>query len=163
SGLIAALDTHLRAHGAGDRLDEVLDELARIREEVGWPPVAAPIGQILASQALLHVLSAARYQTVVDELRGLIAGRFGSPPGPCSSPPATSRPRTRPSTWRSSAPRQRGSHRARRSCCCSRSSARRPSRCSRRSAAEPSGRRATPPAGSTRRGRNASARSCASS
>jgi len=82
SGLIAALDTHLRAHEAGDRLDEVLDELARIREEVGWPPVAAPIGQILASQALLHVLSAARYQTVVDELRGLIAGRFGSPPGP---------------------------------------------------------------------------------
>jgi oxaloacetate decarboxylase alpha subunit len=82
SGLIAALDAHLRAHAAGDRLDEVLDELARIREEVGWPPVAAPIGQILASQALLHVLSAARYQTVVDELRGLISGRFGSPPGP---------------------------------------------------------------------------------
>jgi oxaloacetate decarboxylase alpha subunit len=82
SGLIAALDAHLRAHAAGDRLDEVLDELARIREEVGWPPVAAPIGQILGSQALLHVLSAARYQTVVDELRGLIAGRFGRPPGP---------------------------------------------------------------------------------
>jgi oxaloacetate decarboxylase alpha subunit len=82
SGLVAALDAHLRAHAAGDRLDEVLDELARIREEVGWPPLAAPIGQILGSQALLHVLSAARYQTVVDELRGLISGRFGSPPGP---------------------------------------------------------------------------------
>jgi oxaloacetate decarboxylase (Na+ extruding) subunit alpha len=82
SGLVAALDTHLRAYGARDRLDEVLDELARIREEVGWPPLAAPIGQILGSQALLHVLSAARYQTVVDELRGLIGGRFGSPPGP---------------------------------------------------------------------------------
>jgi oxaloacetate decarboxylase alpha subunit len=82
SGLVAALDTHLRALGAGDRLDEVLDELARIREEVGWPPLAAPIGQIVGSQALLHVLSAARYQTVVDELKGLIEGRFGSPPGP---------------------------------------------------------------------------------
>src|ERR671931_300448 len=82
SGLVAALDLHLRAHASGDRLDEVLDELARIREEVGWPPLAAPIGQILGSQALLHVLSAARYQTVVDELRGLIEGRFGSPPGP---------------------------------------------------------------------------------
>src|ERR687887_650318 len=84
-GLVAALDTHLRAHAAGDRLDEVLDELARIREEVGWPPLAAPIGQILGSQALLHVLSAARYQTVVDELRGLIEGRFGNPPGPIDS------------------------------------------------------------------------------
>src|SRR5436190_1655086 len=82
SGLVAALDTQLRTLGNGDRLDEVLDELARIREEVGWPPLAAPIGQILGSQALLHVLSAARYQTVVDELKGLIEGRFGSPPGP---------------------------------------------------------------------------------
>src|SRR5207237_6853004 len=82
SGLVAALDTHLRAHAAGDRLDEVLDELARIREEVGWPPLAAPIGQLLASQPLLHVLSATRYQSVIDELRGLIEGRFGSPPGP---------------------------------------------------------------------------------
>jgi oxaloacetate decarboxylase alpha subunit len=81
-GLVAALDTHLRAHAAGDRLDEVLEELARVREEVGWPPLAAPIGQILASQALVHVLSAARYQTVVDELRVLIEGRYGSPPGP---------------------------------------------------------------------------------
>ncbi len=81
-GLVAALDVHLRAHASGDRLDEVLNELAGIREEVGWPPLAAPIGQILASQALLHVLSAARYQTVVDELRDLIEGRYGSPPGP---------------------------------------------------------------------------------
>jgi oxaloacetate decarboxylase alpha subunit len=81
-GLVAALDSHLRVLAAGDRLDEVLEELTRIREEVGWPPLAAPIGQILGSQALLHVLSAARYQTVVDELQALLAGRYGSPPGP---------------------------------------------------------------------------------
>jgi oxaloacetate decarboxylase alpha subunit len=79
-GLVAALDLHLRANAAGDRIDEVLDELVRIRAEAGWPPLAAPIGQILASQALIHVLSASRYQTVVDELRVLLAGRFGSPP-----------------------------------------------------------------------------------
>ena len=82
SGLVAALDAHLRAHAAGDRLDDVLEELMKIREEVGWPPLASPIGQILGSQALLHVLSASRYQTIVDELRGLIQGRYGSPPGP---------------------------------------------------------------------------------
>ncbi len=82
SGLVAALDAHLRSLASGDRLNEVLDELALIREEVGWPPLAAPIGQILGSQALLHVLSAARYQTVVDELRALLEGRYGSPPGP---------------------------------------------------------------------------------
>ena len=82
TGLVAALDAHLRALASGDRIDEVLEELARIREEVGWPPLAAPIGQILGSQALLHVLSSARYQTVVDELRALLEGRYGSPPGP---------------------------------------------------------------------------------
>ncbi|HEY8235696.1 MAG TPA: acetyl-CoA carboxylase biotin carboxyl carrier protein, partial [Gaiellaceae bacterium] len=80
-GLVAALDTHLRAQAAGDRLDEVLDELLRVREEVGWPPLAAPIGQILGSQALLNVLSGARYQTMIDELRALVSGRYGSPPG----------------------------------------------------------------------------------
>ncbi len=79
-GLVAALDVHLRANAAGDRMDEVLEELARIRNEVGSPPLASPIGQILASQALVHVLSAERYQTVVDELKALIAGHFGSPP-----------------------------------------------------------------------------------
>jgi oxaloacetate decarboxylase alpha subunit len=84
AGLIAALDVHLRAHAAGDRLDEVIEELNVIRSEAGWPPLAAPIGQVLASQALLHVLAAERYQTVVDELRDLLAGRYGKPPGEIS-------------------------------------------------------------------------------
>ena len=81
AGLVAAIDTRLRAHGAADRLDDVLDELTVIRGEAGSPPVAAPIGQILASQAIVHVLSATRYQTVVDELRDLLQGSFGTPPG----------------------------------------------------------------------------------
>jgi oxaloacetate decarboxylase alpha subunit len=82
AGLVAGIDASLRAYGAGDRLDEVLDELSRIRGEVGSPPLAAPIGQILGSQALVHVLSAERYLTVVDELRELVGGRYGTPPGP---------------------------------------------------------------------------------
>jgi oxaloacetate decarboxylase alpha subunit len=82
TGLVAALDTHLRAHGARDRMDEVLAELARVRCEAGWPPLAAPIGQIIASQALVHVLGAERYGSVVDELGELLTGRYGSPPGP---------------------------------------------------------------------------------
>jgi oxaloacetate decarboxylase (Na+ extruding) subunit alpha len=60
----------------------VLDELDRVRAEAGSPPLAAPIGQIVASQALLNVLSASRYLTIVDELRALVSGRFGKPPGP---------------------------------------------------------------------------------
>ena len=80
AGLVAALDTHLRAHAAGDRLLEVIEELQQIRREAGSPPLAAPIGQILASQALIHVLSARRYGTVVDEFRALVEGRYGKPP-----------------------------------------------------------------------------------
>jgi len=80
AGLVAAIDTRLRAHGAADRLDDVLEELAVIRGEAGSPPLAAPIGQMLGSQAIVHVLSATRYQTIVDELRDLLEGRFGTPP-----------------------------------------------------------------------------------
>jgi len=82
AGLVAGLDATLRLQGASDRLEEILAELDRIRAEVGWPPLAAPIGQVLASQALLNVLSASRYLTIVDELRSLVSGTFGTPPGP---------------------------------------------------------------------------------
>jgi oxaloacetate decarboxylase alpha subunit len=80
AGLVAELDGQLRARGVADRLDDVLEELNQIRAEAGWPPLASPIGQILGSQALLHVLSAQRWHIVVDELRDLIEGRYGSPP-----------------------------------------------------------------------------------
>jgi oxaloacetate decarboxylase (Na+ extruding) subunit alpha len=82
ASIVGGLDQTLRAQDAGDRLNEVLGELDRIRAETGWPPLAAPIGQVLASQALLNVLSASRYLTVVDELRALVSGRFGTPPAP---------------------------------------------------------------------------------
>ena len=82
AGLVAALDVHLRAHGAGDRLLDALIEVVRIREEAGRPPLAAPIGQILGSQALLNVLSARRYGTVLDEFRQLVIGAYGTPPAP---------------------------------------------------------------------------------
>ena len=82
TGLVAALDTHLRAYAAGDRLVDVLAELRRVREEAGWPPLAAPMGQILASQALINVLSARRYSTVADEMRDLMEGAYGDTPAP---------------------------------------------------------------------------------
>jgi oxaloacetate decarboxylase (Na+ extruding) subunit alpha len=56
-----------------------------VRDEVGSPPLAAPIGQIVASQALINVLTANRYSTMVDELRELVEGRFGRTPGPIAA------------------------------------------------------------------------------
>jgi oxaloacetate decarboxylase alpha subunit len=81
-GIVAAVDAQLRAHSAGGRLDEVLDEIDRVRREAGSPPLAAPVGQIVASQALINVLGANRYATIVDELRDLVRGRFGHTPAP---------------------------------------------------------------------------------
>ena len=82
TGLVAALEVHLRAHQAADRLLDVLEEVGKVRAEAGWPPLAAPIGQILASQALLHVLEARRYGTVIDEFRALVQGVYGVTPQP---------------------------------------------------------------------------------
>src|SRR5438067_8481235 len=73
--IVAAVDAQLRARTAGGRLDEVLDEIDRCRAEAGSPPLAAPIGQMIASQALVNVLGANRYATIVDELRDLVRGR----------------------------------------------------------------------------------------
>ena len=82
AGLVAGIDASLRAQAAGDRLDEVARGAARrSAARSGSPPLAAPIGQILGSQALIHVLSAQRYLTVVDELRELVSGAYGTPPG----------------------------------------------------------------------------------
>jgi oxaloacetate decarboxylase alpha subunit len=82
ASLVAALQSNLRAQAAADRLDEAIEELVRIRAEVGYPPLASPIGQMLGSQALLNVLSASRYSVVVDEVRLLVEGRLGTPPAP---------------------------------------------------------------------------------
>jgi oxaloacetate decarboxylase (Na+ extruding) subunit alpha len=82
TSVIAGIDQSLRAEGAADRLDEVLEELDRIRAETGWPPLASPIGQVLASQAIINVLSASRYLTLLDEVRALVTGAFGTPPAP---------------------------------------------------------------------------------
>ena len=163
----------LRAHGAADRLDEVLDELAVIRDEAGSPPLAAPIGQILGSQALVHVLSASRYQTVVDELRELLDGRFGTPPGPDrpdgrSAPSRSSRPGVAAEepapTSTASATRPRGPRRERGGAAAARA-LRRGGRAA--AAGDPRPRRAArtrcSAAASTRRGPSASARSSASS
>jgi oxaloacetate decarboxylase alpha subunit len=82
ASLVAALESSLRAQGAAERLDEAIEELVRIRAEVGYPPLASPIGHVLGSQALLNVLSASRYSVVVDDVRRLVEGRLGTPPAP---------------------------------------------------------------------------------
>jgi oxaloacetate decarboxylase (Na+ extruding) subunit alpha len=79
-GLVADLDARLRGFGASDRLDEVLEEFKAVRMDCGVPPLAQPIGGILAGQAVRHVLSARRWAEVSDDVRDYLSGAYGNPP-----------------------------------------------------------------------------------
>jgi oxaloacetate decarboxylase (Na+ extruding) subunit alpha len=81
-GVVAGIERSLRAAGAEDRLDEVLDELLRVRAESGYPPPASPVGRILAGQAIRHVLHARRWAEVDGDMRSLLLGEWGHAPAP---------------------------------------------------------------------------------
>ncbi len=81
-GMISNLYTQLREQGALDRLDEVFQEIPRVREELGFPPLVTPTSQIIGTQALLNVLTGKRYETITNEVKLYLQGRYGRPPAP---------------------------------------------------------------------------------
>jgi oxaloacetate decarboxylase alpha subunit len=81
-GMLTNLKAHLREVGQADRLDEVLEEIARMREELGYPAIASPLSQYIAVQALLNLVDGERYRTVQTEIRKLALGWYGRTPGP---------------------------------------------------------------------------------
>jgi len=80
-------DVHnqLRSHDAEDRMKEVLEEIPRVRKELGYPPLVAPLRQMIASQAVLNVLGGDRYATVTKELKDYLQGLYGRPPVPADT------------------------------------------------------------------------------
>jgi pyruvate carboxylase subunit B len=81
-GMISNLYTQLREQGALDRLDEVFHEIPRVREDLGFPPLVTPTSQIIGTQALLNVLTGKRYETITNEVKLYLQGRYGRPPAP---------------------------------------------------------------------------------
>ena len=77
-------DVHrqLAAHNAGGRVAEVLEEANRVRLELGYPPLVAPIRQMIATQAVYNVIGGDRYATVTQELKDYLQGLYGRPPVP---------------------------------------------------------------------------------
>ncbi|MDX6411762.1 MAG: oxaloacetate decarboxylase (Na+ extruding) subunit alpha, partial [Gaiellaceae bacterium] len=84
-GMIGTLKAQLAQHGMTHRLDEVLAETGRVREELGWPVMATPLSQLVGTQAVLNVVSASRYELVPDEVVAYAAGHYGEPPAPIAS------------------------------------------------------------------------------
>ncbi len=80
-GMISNLSNQLREQGALERMNEVLAEIPRVREDLGYPPLVTPTSQIVGTQAVLNVLTGERYKTITNEVKYYLQGRYGKPPG----------------------------------------------------------------------------------
>jgi oxaloacetate decarboxylase alpha subunit len=81
-GMISNLVSQLREQGAIDKLRDVLDEIPRVRADMGYPPLVTPTSQIVGTQAVLNALFGKRYKQVTKETRALVLGQYGQTPAP---------------------------------------------------------------------------------
>jgi oxaloacetate decarboxylase alpha subunit len=81
-GMISNFLSQLKQQDALDRLDEVLKEVPRVREDFGYPPLVTPTSQIVGTQAVLNVMAGERYKMVPQEVRDYMKGLYGRPPAP---------------------------------------------------------------------------------
>ena len=81
-GMISNLYNQLREQGELGRMTEVLEEIPRVREDLGYPPLVTPTSQIVGTQAVLNVLTGERYKTITNEVKLYLQGRYGRAPGP---------------------------------------------------------------------------------
>ena len=79
-GMLSNLDNQLKEQGAEDRYDEVLQEVPRVRAELGYPPLVTPSSQIVGTQATLNVVTGERYSMIPTEVKQYIRGYYGRPP-----------------------------------------------------------------------------------
>jgi pyruvate carboxylase subunit B len=84
-GMISNLSNQLKEQGALDRMDEVLLEIPRVREDLGYPPLVTPTSQIVGTQAVLNVMTGARYKSVTNEVKNYFLGQYGKSPAPVNA------------------------------------------------------------------------------
>jgi len=83
-GMLSNLVSQLKQQNALDRYDEVLAEVPRVREDMGFPPLVTPSSQIVGTQAVLNVIMGERYKMVTKETKALVRGEYGKTPMPIS-------------------------------------------------------------------------------
>ena len=81
-GMLTNMESQLKEQGAADRLDEVLEEIPRVREDLGFIPLVTPTSQIVGTQAVLNVLTGERYKTITKETAGVLKGEYGAAMAP---------------------------------------------------------------------------------
>ncbi|MDE3225865.1 MAG: pyruvate carboxylase subunit B, partial [Nitrospirota bacterium] len=104
-GMLSNLAAQLAAQNAIDKMRQVLEEVPRVRQDMGYPPLVTPSSQIVGTQATLNVLTGERYKVITTETKNYFLGLYGQPPGPVSAEvaaraigneePITSRPADR--------------------------------------------------------------------
>ena len=84
-GMLTNMESQLREQGAADRMDEVLAEIPRVREDLGFIPLVTPTSQIVGTQAVINVLTGERYKSVSRETAGVLKGEYGATPAPVNA------------------------------------------------------------------------------
>ncbi|MCW8876658.1 MAG: sodium-extruding oxaloacetate decarboxylase subunit alpha [Kangiellaceae bacterium] len=81
-GMLTNMENQLKEQGAGDKLDEVLKEIPRVRKDLGYIPLVTPTSQIVGTQAVLNVMTGERYKTISKETSGVLKGEYGATAAP---------------------------------------------------------------------------------
>jgi oxaloacetate decarboxylase alpha subunit len=84
-GMLTNLESQLREQNAADKLDEVLLEIPRVREDLGFIALVTPTSQIVGTQSVLNVLAGERYKNITKETEGVLKGEYGSTPAPVNA------------------------------------------------------------------------------
>jgi len=84
-GMLTNMESQLRENNALDRLDEVLQEIPRVREDLGFIPLVTPTSQIVGTQAVMNVLLGERYKSIAKEAAGVLKGEYGASPAPVNA------------------------------------------------------------------------------
>ena len=79
-GMLSNLNNQLKQAGKEDKLEEVLEEVPRVRKDSGYPPLVTPTSQIVGTQAVFNIIMGERYKMVTKEFKDMVAGKYGKTP-----------------------------------------------------------------------------------
>ncbi len=83
--MLTNMESQLKEQGAADKMDQVLDEIPRVREDLGYIPLVTPTSQIVGSQSVINVLTGERYKSITKETAALLKGEYGKAPAPVNA------------------------------------------------------------------------------
>ncbi|MFB9137101.1 sodium-extruding oxaloacetate decarboxylase subunit alpha [Vibrio olivae] len=84
-GMLTNMEGQLKEQGAADRIDEVLEEIPRVRKDLGYIPLVTPTSQIVGTQSVINVLTGERYKSITKETAGVLKGEYGKAPAPVNT------------------------------------------------------------------------------